>query len=103
MNITMKDSLIFLFIMFVVAVISAGYTFYRGFNHKICKLNTLVLESLMVFVAVIPPDLPTELSMCINNAIMEMRKKKIFSTEPYRILNAGRCKYICFDKSGTLT
>lgn len=57
----------------------------------------------MILTSVIPPDLPTELQLCIGNAIREMRQKKVFSTEPYRILNAGRVKYICFDKSGTLT
>lgn len=103
MNITTKDSLIFLSTMFVVAVISAVYTFNRGFNNKICKLSKLFLECLMIFAAVIPPDLPTELSLCIGNAIREMRQRKVFSTDPYRILNAGRVKYMCFDKSGTLT
>ncbi|CAL6019613.1 Cation-transporting_ATPase [Hexamita inflata] len=103
MNITTKDSIFFLFIMFVVAVFSGVYAFRRGFKNEVCQLNKLFLECLMIFVSVIPPDLPTELSLCIGNAIREMRGKKVFSTEPYRILNAGRIKYICFDKSGTLT
>ncbi|KAH0571546.1 Cation-transporting ATPase [Spironucleus salmonicida] len=103
MNVTTKDSLVFLLIMFVVATISAVYCFIRGYQSKIATISKLSLETLMVLVNVIPPDLPTELSMCISNSIREIRKKKIFSTEPYRILNAGRLSYVCFDKSGTLT
>ena len=100
---TTKDSVVFLCIMMVVAVISAAYVFARGFKAKISTFNRLALETLMVFVNTIPPDLPTELSMCVSNSVRELRKKRIFSTEPYRILNAGRLDYVCFDKSGTLT
>lgn len=90
--------------MCVIAVISAVYTFIRGKENKAFnKISSLVLECLMIFVSIIPPDLPTELSLCIGSAIREMKTKKIFSSDPYRILNAGRVKFVCFDKSGTLT
>lgn len=104
MNITTKDSVFFLFIMFIVATVSSVYAFHRGYKNKVCKITRLILETLMIFTSVIPPDLPSELSMCIGNAIRTLRNQsKVFSTEPYRILNAGRVKFICFDKSGTLT
>lgn len=61
MNITTKDSIMFLFIMFIVAVISAVYTFVRGYDGKVCKISKLFLECLMILTSVIPPDLPTEL------------------------------------------
>lgn len=73
MNITTKDSVVFLIVMFMVAVVSSVYVFHRGYNNNVCKLNKLFLESLLILVAVIPPDLPTELSMCIANSIREMR------------------------------
>lgn len=104
MNITTKDSVFFLFIMFIVATVSSVYAFHRGYKNKVCRITRLILETLMIFTSVIPPDLPSELSMCIGNAIRTLRNQsKVFSTEPYRILNAGRVKFICFDKSGTLT
>lgn len=73
MNITTKDSIVFLGILCVVALFSSGYIFKRGYENSVCALNKLCLETLMIFVSVIPPDLPTELAMCIGNSIKDMR------------------------------
>lgn len=73
MNITTKDSVVFLAIMCIVALFSSGYAFKRGYENNVSALNTLCLETLMIFVSVIPPDLPTELAMCIGNSIKDMR------------------------------
>ena len=44
--------------MVIVAIASASYCFFRGLVNEVTKLNKLVLECLMVFSAIIPPDLP---------------------------------------------
>ncbi|TNJ28162.1 putative Cation-transporting ATPase 2 [Giardia muris] len=97
-----RDSYIFLGIMAVIACMAAVHTFVRGYRTHISAISKLILESLIVFVSVIPPELPMEISMILSTSLQELRKVFIYCTEPIKVMNAGKLQVCCFDKTGTL-
>lgn len=97
-----RDSYIFLGIMAVIACVAAAHTFIRGYKTHISAISKLILESLIVFVSVIPPELPMEISMILSTSLQELRKVFIYCTEPIKVMNAGKLRICCFDKTGTL-
>lgn len=43
------------------------------------------------------------MTLTVNNSILALQKKKIFTSEPKKIPVGGKISIIAFDKTGTLT
>ncbi|OLL26120.1 putative cation-transporting ATPase [Neolecta irregularis DAH-3] len=63
----------------------------------------IVFRALDLITIVVPPALPTTLTIGTKFAIFRLKQKKIFCTSPNRIIVAGKVDIVCFDKTGTLT
>ncbi|EDO05870.1 E1-E2 ATPase family protein [Babesia bovis T2Bo] len=66
-------------------------------------LKKLILTVLHIITSVIPPEFPVILSMAVTLAILQLHKRGIYCTEPFRVPYAGQLDVCAFDKTGTLT
>lgn len=84
-----KEAYVFLFILFIVACISSGYVLNEGLKDENRNRYKLLLRCIIILTSVVPPELPMELSLAVNYSMMEIIKKAIFCTEPFRMPLAG--------------
>jgi len=98
-----KEAYLFLLLLLFFAIMAAGYTLYEGLNDPERNKYKVIVKSILILAAVVPPDLPMQLSISVNSSIISLIRSGIFCTEPYRIPLSGKITTCCFDKTGTLT
>lgn len=98
-----KETGLLLLLLFVFAVASSSYVLYHGLRDENRSQYELLLHCILIVTSVIPPELPMQMALAVNNSLMTLMKLQIFCTEPYRVPMAGKLDACLFDKTGTLT
>jgi cation-transporting ATPase 13A1 len=104
-----RDTFLVLCILLVCAVCASGYVVYERLsgtgNEKIMQMSTykLILRCVMIVTSVVPPELPMQMALAVNSALLTLQKAAIICTEPSKVPVAGIVTHCLFDKTGTLT
>mmetsp|Transcript_26285 Transcript_26285/g.30249 ORF Transcript_26285/g.30249 Transcript_26285/m.30249 type:complete len:1611 (-) Transcript_26285:174-5006(-) len=98
-----RDTGLLLLLLLVFAVMSSGYVLKKGFENDNRSKYELLLHCILIITSVIPPELPMQMALAVNNSLMTLMKMNVFCTEPFRVPIAGKLDSCLFDKTGTLT
>ena len=98
-----KETGLLLLLLFFFALSSASYVLYHSYGKENRSNYELLLHCILIITSVIPPELPMQMALAVNNSLMTLMKMQVFCTEPYRVPIAGKLDACLFDKTGTLT
>lgn len=98
-----RETLLALLVLLVFALVSAAYVLKRGLDKGDRTTHELLLRCVIIVTSVVPRQLPMQMALAVNTALMALMKAGIMATEPYRVPYAGRVRHCLFDKTGTLT
>eukprot|EP01083_Nonionella_stella_P050882 135204_1 len=89
------EAFVFILILLCFAIVASGYVLYWGLKDETRSQYKLALNCIMIITSVVPPELPMELSLAVNNSMVKLLKQKIFCTEAFRIPFAGAVEVYC--------
>jgi len=92
-----------LLVLLFFALIASGYVLKRGLEKGDRTTHELLIKCVIIITSTVPKQLPMQMAMAVNTALMGLMKCGVFCTEPYRVPIAGKVNMCVFDKTGTLT
>ena len=92
-----------LFLLLIFALVAAWYVFKKGLEKGDRTTHELLLKCVIIITSVVPRQLPVQMAMAVNTALMALTKAGVFCTEPYRVPLVGKVTHCLFDKTGTIT
>jgi len=98
-----KETGMALLVLLCFAIISAGYVFHEGMKKGDRTTHELLLKCVIILTSVVPRQLPIQMALAVNHALVTLMREGIFCTEPYRVPYSGKITHCLFDKTGTLT
>ncbi|KAL7564440.1 hypothetical protein ACA910_002754 [Epithemia clementina (nom. ined.)] len=98
-----RETGLLLALLCLFAIASSSYVLYHGAQNDRRSKYELLLHCILIVTSVIRPELPMQMAMAVNNALMTLMRLHVFCTEPYRVPIAGKLDQCLFDKTGTLT
>lgn len=92
-----------LLVLLIFALAAAGYVLKQGLEKGEKTPHELLLKCIIILTAVVPRQLPMQMAVAVNTALMALLKSGVYCTEPFRVPLAGKLTHCLFDKTGTLT
>jgi len=89
-----KEAFVFIFCLLAVALVAAYYVYEEGIRREGRLTYKLLLRCIIIITSVVPTELPIELSLAINNSLLNLQSKKVVCIEPFRIPFAGKVTYL---------
>ena len=98
-----RETFLAILVLLVFALAASGYVLYKGLQKGDRSTHELLLRCVIIIASVVPRQLPMQMAVAVNTALLALMKKGVFCTEPYRMPFAGKITHCLFDKTGTLT
>jgi cation-transporting ATPase 13A1 len=98
-----KETFMALGLLLCFALVAAGYVLKKGLEKGDQTTHQLLLKCVIIVTSVVPQQLPMQMAIAVNTALMQLMKSGIFCTEPFRVPYAGKIQHCLFDKTGTLS
>jgi cation-transporting ATPase 13A1 len=98
-----KDTGFALLLLMLFALVASAYVLKEGLRKGEKTQHELLLRCVIIITSVVPRQLPMQMAMAVNMALMALMKCSIYCTEPFRVPLSGKVSHCLFDKTGTLT